>query len=115
GNYRTSDGCLLKVESSSDVIVSKTPDCATVDLSKVQFPLTLRPVREGDAFCPFGMTGHRLVSDYLTDLKLSVLEKRRQLVITDATGTILWLVGHRTDNRFRVTNDTNNILRLTLI
>lgn len=115
GNYRTSDGRLLKVESSSDITISKTTDCATIDLSKVQFPLTLRPVREGDAFCPFGMTGHRLVSDYLTDLKLSVLEKRRQLVITDATDTILWLVGHRTDNRFRVTNDTNNILRLTLM
>ena len=115
GNYRTSDGRLLKVESSSDVIVSKTTDCATLDISKIQFPLALRPVSTGDAFCPFGMTGHRLVSDYLTDLKLSVLEKRRQLVITDATGTILWLVGHRTDNRFRVTNDTNNILRLTLI
>ena len=115
GNYRTSDGRLLKVESSSDITISKTPDCATIDLSKVQFPLTLRPVRNGDAFCPFGMTGHRLVSDYLTDLKLSVLEKRRQLVITDATDTILWLVGHRTDNRFRVTNDTNSILRLTLM
>ena len=115
GNYRTSEGRLLKVESSSDITISKTPDCATIDLSKVQFPLTLRPVREGDAFCPFGMTGHRLVSDYLTDLKLSVLEKRRQLVVTDATDTILWLVGHRTDNRFRVTNDTNNILRLTLM
>ena len=115
GNYRMSDGRLLKVESSSDITISKTPDCATIDLSKVQFPLTLRPVREGDAFCPFGMTGHRLVSDYLTDLKLSVLEKRRQLVITDATDTILWLVGHRTDNRFRVTNDTNSILRLTLM
>ena len=115
GNYRMSDGRLLKVESSSDITISKTPDCATIDLSKVQFPLTLRPVRNGDAFCPFGMTGHRLVSDYLTDLKLSVLEKRRQLVVTDATDTILWLVGHRTDNRFRVTNDTNNILRLTLM
>ena len=115
GNYRMSDGCLLKVESSSDITISKTPDCATIDLSKVQYPLTLRPVREGDAFCPFGMTGHRLVSDYLTDLKLSVLEKRRQLVITDATDTILWLVGHRTDNRFRVTSDTNNILRITLM
>lgn len=114
GNYRMSDGRLLKVESS-DITISKTPDCATIDLSKVQFPLTLRPVRNGDTFCPFGMTGHRLVSDYLTDLKLSVLEKRRQLVVTDATDTILWLVGHRTDNRFRVTNDTNSILRLTLM
>jgi tRNA(Ile)-lysidine synthase len=114
GNYRTSDSRLLKVESTSVITISKTPDCATIDLSKVQFPLTLRPVREGDAFCPFGMTGRRLVSDFLTDLKLSLLEKRRQLVVTDATDTILWLVGLRTDNRFRVTPDTTAILRLTL-
>lgn len=115
GNYRTSDQRLLKVESTSVITVSKTSDCATLDLSKVQFPLTLRPVREGDAFCPFGMSGHRLVSDFLTDLKLSVLEKRRQLVVTDATDTILWLVGLRTDNRFRVTPDTTTILRLTFL
>jgi tRNA(Ile)-lysidine synthase len=115
GNYRTSDQRLLKVESISVITISKTPDCATIDLSKVKFPLTLRPVREGDAFCPFGMTGHRLVSDFLTDLKLSVLEKRRQLVVTDATDTILWLVGLRTDNRFRVTPDTTTILRLTFL
>lgn len=115
GNYRTSDQRLLKVESTSVITVSKTPYCATLDLSKVQFPLTLRPVREGDAFCPFGMSGHRLVSDFLTDLKLSVLEKRRQLVVTDATDTILWLVGLRTDNRFRVTPDTTAILRLTFL
>ena len=115
GNYRTSDKRLLKVESTSVITVSKTPYCATLDLSKVQFPLTLRPVREGDAFCPFGMSGHRLVSDFLTDLKLSVLEKRRQLVVTDATDTILWLVGLRTDNHFRVTPDTTAILRLTFL
>ena len=115
GNYRTSDQRLLKVESTSVITVSKTPYCATLDLSKVQFPLTLRPVREGDAFCPFGMSGHRLVSDFLTDLKLSVLEKRRQLVVTDATDTILWLVGLRTDNRFRVTPATTTILRLTFL
>ena len=115
GNYRTSDKRLLKVELTSIITISKTPDCATLDQSKVRFPLTLRPVREGDAFCPFGMSGHRLVSDFLTDLKLSVLEKRRQLVVTDATDTILWLVGLRTDNRFRVTPDTTTILRLTFL
>ena len=114
GNYRTSDRRLLNVESTSVITISKTPYCATLDLSKVQFPLTLRPLREGDAFCPFGMTGRRLVSDFLTDLKLSLFEKRRQLVVTDATGTILWLVGLRTDNRFRVTPGTPAILRLTL-
>ena len=115
GNYRTSDQRLLKVDTTSIITVSKTSDCATLDISKVKFPLTLRPVRECDTFCPFGMSGHRLVSDFLTDLKLSVLEKRRQLVVTDATDTILWLVGLRTDNRFRVTPDTTTILRLTFL
>lgn len=115
GNYRVDGQHLLKVESSSDIIVSKTNDCATLDAENIQFPLTLRPVREGDAFCPFGMSGHRLVSDFLTDLKCSVHEKRRQLVVTDATGTILWLVGLRTDNHFRVTPDTTAILRLTFL
>ena len=114
GNYRVDGQHLLKVESSSDIIVSKTNDCATLDSVNIQFPLTLRPVHEGDAFCPFGMSGHRLVSDFLTDLKRSVLEKRRQLVVTDATGTILWLVGLRTDNRFRVSDRTTSILSLTL-
>ena len=114
GNYRVDGQHLLKVESSSDIIVSKTNDCATLDAENIQFPLTLRPVREGDAFCPFGMSGHRLVSDFLTDLKCSVHEKRRQLVVTDATGTILWLVGLRTDNRFRVSDCTTSILSLTL-
>ena len=114
GNYRVDGQHLLKVESSSNIIVSKTNDCATLDSVNIQFPLTLRPVREGDTFCPFGMTGHRLVSDFLTDRKLSVFEKRRQLVVTDATGTILWLVGLRTDNRFRVSDRTTSILSLTL-
>ena len=115
GNYRIDDQHILKVESLSDKNISKTADCSTLDMLKVKFPLTLRPIREGDAFCPFGMEGHRLVSDFLTDLKRSVLEKRRQLVVTDATGTILWLVGLRTDNRFRVTPDTTTILRLSLV
>ena len=115
GNYRIDNQYLLKIELSSDITISKTIDCITLDQAAVQFPLTLRPVRQGDIFCPFGMEGHRLVSDFLTDLKRSVLEKRRQLVVTDATDTILWLVGLRTDNRFRVTSDTTTILRLTLI
>ncbi len=114
GNYRLDDERLFIVESSSVVSVSKAADCATIDKSKVQFPLTLRPVRQGDRFCPFGMEGHRLVSDFLTDLKRTVLDKRRQLVVTDATGDILWVVGLRTDNRFRITPTTTSVLRLTL-
>ena len=115
GNYRLSDDRLLKVDSSDNVSISKLADCATLDKAKVLFPLTVRPVQSGDVFSPFGMEGRKLVSDFLTDRKLSILEKRRQLVVTDATGAILWLVGLRTDNRFRVNSDTTAILRLTLL
>ena len=76
--------------------------------------ITIRPIQSGDSFCPFGMEGHKLVSDFLTDCKRSVLEKRRQLVVTDAKGDLLWLVGLRTDHRYRVTSQTTTVLRLTL-
>lgn len=114
GNYRLTEKLCLKVETTDDISISKLADCATLDKEKVSFPLTVRPVQSGDVFCPFGMEGHKLVSDFLTDSKLSLLEKRRQLVVTDATGAILWLVGLRTDNRFRVTPQTTAILRLSL-
>lgn len=91
--------------------ISKSPCCATLDADKVRFPLTVRPIQSGDRFHPFGMTGSRLVSDYLTDRKRSVFEKRRQLVVTDAEGCIVWLVGERTDQRFCIDPTTSRTLQ----
>jgi tRNA(Ile)-lysidine synthase len=87
---------------------------ATLDADKVQFPLTVRLVQQGDRFVPFGMKGSKLVSDYMTDQKVSILEKRHQEVVIDATGAIVWLIGRRTDNRFRVSKETTNVLRITI-
>ena len=112
GNYRLSENLCLKVQLSDDISISKLADCATLDQAKVLFPLTVRPVQSGDMFQPFGMEGRKLVSDFLTDRKLTILEKRRQLVVTDATGTIIWLVGLRTDHRFRITPETRRILKI---
>ena len=114
GCYRYMDQFRLKIETTNDLSISKSKDCATVDAEKVHFPLFIRPVQTGDRFSPFGMEGHRLVSDFLTDSKLSILEKRRQLVVTDCNDQIIWLIGLRTDNRFRVTPQTTSILRLTV-
>ena len=101
--------------SVSDIVeVSRQSDVATLDADKVSFPLILRPIREGDRFQPFGMTGSRLVSDYLTDRKRTLFDKRRQLVITDRDDTILWLVGERTDNRFAVDGNTHRVLTITM-
>ena len=80
------------------------------DASAVAFPLCLRPVREGDRFRPLGMRGTRLVSDFLTDLHLSVIGKRRQMALCDAGGGIVWLVGLRMDDRYKVTETTGQTL-----
>ena len=76
-------------------------------------PIEVRPVREGDAFVPFGMRGRKLVSDFLTDRKLNRIERACQFVAT-CRGDIIWLIGHRSDNRYRVTEATTRILKLTL-
>jgi tRNA(Ile)-lysidine synthase len=70
-------------------------------------------VQTGDRFQPYGMKGTRLVSDYLTDRKRTLFEKRRQLVVTDAQGEILWLVGERVAHCYAVTDATRSILRLS--
>ena len=117
GTYVLSDNLKLKVETEEcgdRYEPSRTADCASLDASDIKFPLTLRHIQPGDRFVPFGMTGTKLLSDYLTDRKKNIFEKRAQLVLTDAQQRILWLVGERTDNRFRITPHTQQALRLTL-
>ena len=117
GTYVLSDSLKLKVETEEcgdRYEPSRTTDCASLDASDIKFPLTLRHIQPGDRFVPFGMTGTKLLSDYLTDRKKNIFEKRAQLVLTDAQQRILWLVGERTDNRFRITPHTQQALRLTL-
>ena len=65
---------------------------------------------QGDWFTPFGMKGKKRVSDFLTDNKLTLFEKERQPILEDANGNILWIVGLRTDNRYRIKDDTKKIL-----
>lgn len=114
GNYRFSPEILFSVKLTDDISISKSAECATLDAANIQFPLTVRQVVSGDAFCPFGMEGRKLVSDFLTDRKISLLEKRRQLVVTAANGDIIWLVGQRTDHRYRITASTHQVLSITL-
>ena len=85
---------------------------AQIDADRLQFPLTLRRWQEGDWFVPFGMTGRKKVSDFLVDAKVSVAEKQRQFVLVSG-GEIAWLVGRRIDDRYRLTPETENVLRIT--
>ena len=98
----------------SPVFVSKDPHIATVDAAKVTFPLTLRRVEEGDWMIPYGMKGRKLLSDLMTDRKMTVFEKRKQLVVVDNQGVVVWLAGLRIDNRVAVKEDCQEVLALQI-
>ena len=85
---------------------------ALLDADLLRYPLRLRRWREGDTFIPFGMEGRKKVSDYLIDRKVSLPEKQRQFVLLSGD-EIVWLVGRRIDDRYRLTPETENVLRIT--
>ena len=93
--------------------ISRSPHVATFDADRIALPLTLRRWRAGDSFVPFGMTGRKKLSDYFSDHKFSLLRKAAAWILCDASGRILWIVGHRTDNRFRITSKTRRALIVT--
>ncbi len=85
---------------------------ALLDGEKLRYPLTLRRWREGDSFVPLGMDGHKKVSDFLIDAKVSQPEKERQFVLVSGD-EIVWLVGRRIDDRYRITADTESVAKIT--
>ena len=85
---------------------------ALLDADTLEYPLTLRRWSEGDTFVPFGMTGRKKVSDFLIDGKVSMAEKGRQFVLLSGN-EIVWLVGRRIADAYRITNKTERVLRIT--
>ena len=112
GTYVLDENNTFRVRKCA-VYVSKVPHIATLDADKVRFPLTIRGVEEGDRMQPYGMHGTKLLSNLMTDLKMNVFEKRRQLVVVDAQGVIVWAVGLRTDQRVAVSDQTKEVLEIT--
>jgi tRNA(Ile)-lysidine synthase len=104
----------FRVSLQDQPTVVRRSDCACLDASKVKFPLTIRAAKKGDRFVPFGMKGSRLVSDFLTDQKVPLPEKRKQLVVTDADEHILWIVNRRPAAPCCVSADTQQTLLLKM-
>ncbi|MBR5041762.1 MAG: tRNA lysidine(34) synthetase TilS [Bacteroidales bacterium] len=96
----------------------KPDDVLFVDADLVRLPLSARPPREGDRFRPFGMhRGTKLLSDFFTDLKLDVEQKRREVVVTmqkeNGDEVIVAILGRRIDDRFKVTAATRSVAALS--
>jgi tRNA(Ile)-lysidine synthase len=101
----------------SNVKVFKTPLKTEIyiEKNKLIFPISIRPKKTGDKFKPFGMKGFKLLSDFLKDEKLNNFEKERCKLLVNGNGEIIWVMGKRSDERYRVNETENNLIKLTLI
>ena len=101
-------------EYTSDFQIPREKGTACFDADKLDGTISYRKWRTGDTFIPFGMKGKKKVSDYLTDRKFSISQKERQWVLCCGE-RIAWLIGERTDNRFRIDETTRRVVIYTIV
>ena len=102
---------ILKKDSSFEI--SKQKDCVHLDASKLCYPLQIRHWQEGDSFYPLGMDQKKKLSDYFINNKLSLVEKEKIWILL-SDNEIVWIIGMRLDNRFRITDNTEEILEIRI-
>ena len=115
------DNVDLPVELKPEIVVikedyqiEKDKKFAYFDFDKLSFPLVLRHWQEGDWFVPFGMKGKKKISDYFSDKKFSLFDKEKTWLLCSGQD-VIWIVGERTDNRYRIEKTTKRVLKLKFI
>jgi len=97
----------------ADAVSDVKPNEIYVDKAKLKFPLQLRKKEEGDIFYPLGMKGKKKLSKYFKDEKLSLLDKENTWLLC-SDNDIVWVIGRRGDERFKVEENTKQILKIKL-
>ncbi len=96
---------------AEDYIIPRVASIASLDAGCLEFPLILRRWKQGDRFQPLGLSGHKKISDYLINNKVPLPDKDHTWVI-ESGGNIVWLVGHRIDDRVKITPATATVLQI---
>lgn len=108
----------LKINFSHETIegleIIKDSNYAFLDYQTLQFPLKIRKWKDGDKFIPLGMNGTKKISDFLIDLKVNRNDKQNIFVL-ESVNEIVWLIGYRLDNRFKVTSNTTEVYKIQII
>lgn len=100
-------------ERTEDFVVPTARKIACLDADKVRFPLQIRKWKEGDWFCPLGMNKKKLISDFLIDLKVP-LNLKKEVYLLTSNGSVVWVMGMRIDDRFKVTDKTEKVVLLKI-
>jgi len=99
------------IPNDKNLKIIKNPIYAYIDYNSLKFPLKLRKWKDGDRFKPFGMKNFKKLSDFFKDEKLNLFQKD-DILILESGNEIVWIVGVRLDNRFRINTNTKRILFL---
>ncbi len=98
----------------SEKLEISNKDEICIDEDKLIFPLKLRTKEEGDYFFPIGMNGKKKISKYFKDEKFSMLDKQNTWILENGNQEIIWIVGHRMDERYKITKQTINKFKIKL-
>ncbi|MDR2910266.1 MAG: tRNA lysidine(34) synthetase TilS [Bacteroidales bacterium] len=99
--------------NANDFIIETEPNVACIDYDELEFPLLIRRWRQGDYFQPLGMTGYKKVSDFFINEKIPLHEKENSWFLCSGK-KIVWIIGYRIDNRFKITGETKTVLKIEL-
>ncbi|MEE9362278.1 MAG: tRNA lysidine(34) synthetase TilS [Cellulophaga sp.] len=103
---------ILNIQEVSE-IQETSKEILYVDKKTLKYPLEVRKWRKGDYFYPMGVNGKKTISKFFKDEKLDLISKEKQWVLCSDTA-IVWVIGKRVDDRFKITKKTENILKFTL-
>lgn len=104
---------LIETFSTSNIQLPTSNIIATLDAGEIKFPLLLRKWKQGDYFYPLGMKKKKKLAKFFIDQKLSKTEKEKVWVL-EMNKKILWIIGYRIDERFKIKASTKEVLRVTL-
>lgn len=103
----------IEKPDASDFEIVKDPNVGCIDIDTVQFPLLIRKWKQGDYFQPLGMTGIKKVSDFFIDQKIPLHEKENTWLLCSGK-KIVWIMGHRLDDRFKISPQSRQVLKLVI-
>ena len=95
------------------VKIPKNKEVAMLDYDKLSYPLILRKWKKGDSFFPYGLQGEKKISEFYKNLKYSILDKENQWLLC-SENDIIWVVGQRIDDRYKITKSTKTIYKIEL-